>query len=281
MDAAEMNAVVTAISSRISKCTIPFCYPKIDRYITASAVVIEIQDRLFGFTCNHTLPDHASNVWIISVNSVSADNYTENEIVKGIWKSKTHWPDAGVIEFHNDKAREFLHPNLEPLTIGDISRDVEVSRMAVVSGFPSEMVDVQKEDTGKQGKKVMATFNGVTSPAKPIEVESWPEGDSTAPETNPAIDIFLPYKKGEVVNAQMGRLNAENFEHAQAHPEGLSGGGIWQAEAYTGGVWTTGLRLVGIQCRSVASEYLRGIRMQPVLELLGSIDNDLKEQIGI
>ena len=276
MEKAEQDAILAAISGRISQCTIPFCVVGASLK-GATAVLVEVDNRLFALTCNHTIPANQDDIWIISSRRIAKSHYIHNDIVIDSWRSPDPWLDAGLIELHPENTRKLFDSDIVPLTLDEISLSFDVGRVAVASGYPGELVENSQIVDSESGRHVEFKFQGITIPAEPMPVNEWPVVRSPPdPASNPEVDIYLPYEQGKVVEVEHG---GKRFNKAQAHPGGLSGCGVWQAKPYKEGIWTPDLRLVGIQSRSVPKKYLRAIRIRPVLELLASIDESLKDRI--
>ena len=276
MDRSEKDAMLKAISGRISKCTIPICKSMGNNLEVGTAVLVEIGNRLFAVTCNHTIPANQGEIWMISSKPVARSHYIHNELVIDSWKPAESWPDGGVVELDLENTRKLLEPHFEPLDLAEISLSFNPDRLAVVSGFPGQLVDSKDISEDSSGRKMSFGFQGILIPGEPISQDKWPQPKSPSPDTHSDVDIFLPYQEGEVVEVQ---YQETRFDQAQSHPGGLSGGGIWQARPYEGGVWSPELRLVGIQCRSLPSKYLRGIRIRFVIELLASIDEQIASEV--
>ena len=253
--------VSLAVAGNLSRCSVGFFDVESPTVDLASGVLISIGNRLFVATAGHAVPSRPSG-------RISFIGQNEKRLVESkeavIAHESYEWPDVGFLEIAPDVASRL---GKEPIGLERISPrgPGHFDRRCFVFGYPTDSIKVQH-------KKERFDLGGISYSHLPMRPEEWPE--KPRPPAHEEVDIFLPYDRDE----EMFYYEENQGRNELGHPEGMSGGGLWQGVDREGKLWTPeDVGLFGIQSGYRAEDkYLRACQINTWLRLLHSEQLDLR-----
>jgi hypothetical protein len=205
-----------------------------DRLLLASGTLVSIGDRLFIATASHAVPDTPDNeIWVLHTEPRLSITPRGSVLKKGRYPKDN--PDVGFLELGADAGGDHLRESacpLEPLAVVGVGRP---KRPTLLVGSPKEYL--KKKQVGEPGaiglEPVMIGYLAV-----PVQVSEWPDDLELDPSRH--IVLEYPYTLGQRLDSGASIM--------LPHPEGMSGGGIWDCGFEDDVFWTKqSAKLIGIQ----------------------------------
>ncbi len=274
--------MVSAITKHLRNHSVHFLYEKSGEVKGASGTLVKIGGRYFVFTTRHTIPENTQFLELIGSNeghievtkSGTRPRWRSEHAVKAIATKKHGEFDVGYIELDAETV-----PVLEREWIGleRIYVQAQPGRTTFVHGYPRDFIrgirDSSKIDMSVQ------SFGYHDSLLDPLE---WPEVAENSRPHNHLVDVFMHYSRTDEFKALVH--DSGKVEYGLPGVEGMSGGGVWQSfrRVDEQGVWLPdAYGLIGIQTDwDPKRNYIRGIVIRPLLELLAVNYPDLKDPVS-
>lgn len=220
----------------------------------SSGTCIQIGSRYFVATCEHMLRDYADNQLLLVTRN---DRHTWTPIVIGRGTDATQ--DLGWLELPADVIAD-TDRTFVPLArirpgVSHLEHD-----FAVLHGFPAVLAQPQLAERGIGVQPICFATGTITDPQQVAAVD-------------PTRDIYLSYPQDELT-----RSDGAPTRGIEAH--GISGGGIWAADANRSGLWAPdACSLIGIETSWLRFKWVRGVQVQHWLDLIRRDIPELAPQI--
>lgn len=210
---------------------------------SSSGTCIQIGARYFVATCEHMLRDYPNNQLLLVTRH---DRHTSTPVIIGRGTDPNF--DLGWLELPTDVVsdtdRTFVPLSKLRLGIDHLEHD-----FVVLHGFPTALVQLQHAERGIGVQPICYATGTITDPEQIATVDS-------------SRDIYLAYPDDDLT-----RSDGASMRGIEAF--GVSGGGIWSADANRDGVWTPdACKLIGIETSWLRFKWVRGIQIQHWLDLV-------------
>lgn len=284
---AEERVRISAVSSRLKSFSVPLLvwpdaspdrvrgdYQKsyLRKIRVFSGTLFQVDGRFFILTCGHALPKAFVPGRLTLAVKYSSD---ASKYIINWWRQQ--WPDIGVIELSRS-VTEIL-PEKQFLTIDDFfAGQLPVESPTLVCGYPYKDIGCIAIRHGKNHGDWWLTLQSQVLPLEPIPFSRLPQVDPLAPTPDADVDIFMRYDSSKSTERQ---LSGRVWTAPLGNPQGLSGGGIWVCAPRLVPIYHPNLKLIGIQCRGDARQYLRGCRVHTAIEFLAAKCPKLRSALRI
>ncbi|MEQ8853588.1 hypothetical protein [Gimesia sp.] len=270
MDDSQKRKIASVSSESIFKAVSPYTVAMIDIKARpkelSSGTLVQIENRMFIATCKHNIPQNPEKrLWILPS---EPENVADGMI--GFTSIKRH-PilDLGLLEVDSESLHDYLPKKscckLEQVRIAGCGR---ANKTITLCGAPTQFAKGDGTEINPQKTLIMG-FSSV-----PYTPQEFPNVPNTSHDADQEIDIFYEYP-------EQGFRHDNNEELDLEHPEGFSGGGIWDQGFTEREMWNpSNAKLIGIQSSWFEPErYARGIQIKHWLDLVWNEMPDLRQII--
>lgn len=240
-----------------------------DRSI-ATAIAIEHQGHCFLATAGHVIPRDGAGIKVLLRNEAAL---AVSDFADRRWDSAS---DVGFLEIAPGAARHFQFLTLDAI---EAELSIEETLPAVIVGYPAQFA--RPAGTVQLTTDAICRFIGCNSfgySTSLLPRNEWPQ-DGLPDELGvhrelTDDDLLLDYDHDPFVRtftAQTAGTDSPATACDTIDPSGMSGGGIWLAQANQSpaGILSPGMHLIGIQLSWYRdSNLLRGVRLGRWLDLV-------------
>jgi hypothetical protein len=223
-----------------------------DVYSVATGTLFRISDRHFIITARHIFDD-------LDPQCIAYPEHPDKTVrwtigMSRLVKPDTDQIDVAIIELLENATTKRLISGWQFLTLNNVAPATDDGTFALM-GYPSEFSTPRAEWKPTGG--IVYVSNRMGAP-------------STAPDLNPAIDLFFEYGPTALKQGQE-EVNPPDLS-------GTSGGSVWEYVDLEGGLWAPAkvLKVVGVQSAQLKKKYFRAVGWGAVASIFGQMDEDLR-----
>jgi hypothetical protein len=253
--------------------TLVYRYRKSGKVVQGCGTLLSIGERVFVVTAGHVIDDNETGgYWVLTPEVRKLDD----GIVAPVASRAHPVFDIGYLElnpgFMSTALRGTIACSLSDTADRGCGRP---DRSTVIVGPPSEHNSLNRE--GPQVATLKAS--AMTYWTVPLQPEEWKDlkkpNDPEHRDFDSSVDIVLEYdRQGQVTTSGSG-------PESLPHPEGMSGGGIWDQDFDKDKVWSASSpKLIGVQSSWFEKgKYLRGTQLIHCLKMIYDAYIDLRPNL--